>query len=80
VNVAYPLHAFYDIPESEGEVLFYSFVPYTIRDFGLLLGGELGFIIALMYQIALYIVISLLISPLLGHRPSLWIIHKEKEP
>jgi hypothetical protein len=33
-----------------------------------------------MYQIALYIVISLLISPLLGHRPSLWITHKEKEP
>jgi hypothetical protein len=28
----------------------------------------------------MYIIISLLMSPLLGHRPSLWITHKENEP
>jgi hypothetical protein len=27
---------------------------------------------------SIYIIISLLMSPLLGHRPSLWIMHKEK--
>jgi hypothetical protein len=30
--------------------------------------------------IIIIIIISLLISPLLGHRPSLWITHKENEP
>jgi hypothetical protein len=28
----------------------------------------------------IYIIVSLLMSPLLGHRPILWITHKENGP
>jgi hypothetical protein len=33
-----------------------------------------------MYHLIIIIIISLLMSPLLEHRPSLWIIHKENGP
>jgi hypothetical protein len=32
-----------------------------------------------MYDLCIIIIISLLMSPLLEHRPSLWINHKENE-
>jgi hypothetical protein len=34
----------------------------------------------LVYAVIIIIIISLLMSPLLGHRPSLWITHKENGP
>jgi uncharacterized membrane protein YagU involved in acid resistance len=33
-----------------------------------------------LYIIIIIIIISLLMSPLLGHRPSLWITYKENGP
>jgi hypothetical protein len=41
-----------------------------------------GFITLYWYQyaIACNIIISLIMSPLLGHRPSLWITHKKNGP
>jgi hypothetical protein len=57
VSAINPLVAFYDINGGKREVLFYYFVPDTTRDNS--------------YLITIIIIITLLMSPLLGHRPFL---------
>jgi hypothetical protein len=39
-----------------------------------------GLLMALIPRTLALIINSLLMSPLLGHRPSLWITHKENKP
>jgi hypothetical protein len=36
--------------------------------------------VSLSLRLELYLIINLLMSPLLGHRPTLWITHKENGP
>jgi hypothetical protein len=82
VSAINPLVSFYDIHGGKREVLFFCFVSDTTRDYG---RDNFNISIApvrsrsgsLMYVIII-IIISLLMSPLLGHRPSLWIKHKER--
>jgi hypothetical protein len=64
VSAINPLVAFDDIYGGKRKVLFFYFVPDTTRD--------------LLYTCS--IIIIRLLSPLLRHRPALWITHKENGP
>jgi hypothetical protein len=52
-----------------------------LLEYVLLAVHQCGFILFYLFTSAVFfIIISLLMSPLLGHSPSLWITHKENGP
>jgi hypothetical protein len=75
VSAINPLVAFYNIHGGKREVVFVYFVPDTTQNY------FVDYI--LWYSSDFFIIITIispLMSPLLGHRPSLWITYKGNGP